>query len=144
MLQGSRYASETSYYKKLKNEQLQDNVSNNEKLVKHFLVGHFSGGEGGGGQFFWGSIFLSEGCNFSRGNFPEGQCFLGQFSEGFLPREHFSGYHFKNIFSSARNWKQLSEHKRAWFFLNSQFARVKITISLILWTHVVNLMIWLF
>ena len=85
MLQGSRYASETSYYKKLKNEQLQDNASNNEKLVKHFLVGHFSGGEGGGGQFFWGSIFLSEGCNFSRGNFPEGQFFGGNFPRGFYP-----------------------------------------------------------
>ena len=64
MLQGSRYASETSYYKKLKNEQLQDNVSNNEKLVKHFLVGHFSGGEGGGAVFlgehfsFWGVQFF--------------------------------------------------------------------------------------
>ena len=143
MLQGSRYASETSYYKKLKNEQLQDNVSNNEKLVKHFLVGHLSEG----GQFFWGSIFLSRaifrGVIFLKDNFLRGN-FFGQFSEGFLPREHFSGYHFKNIFSSARNWKQLSEHKRAWFFLNSQFARVEITISLILWTHAVNLMIWLF
>ena len=59
MLQGSRYASETSYDKKLKNEQLQDNVSNNEKLVKHFLVGHFSGGGSfSGGAFFRGGQFF--------------------------------------------------------------------------------------
>ena len=39
---GPRYASETSYYKKFENEELQDNVKSNKNLVK---------------QFSWGVIF---------------------------------------------------------------------------------------
>ena len=43
-----RYASETSYYQKFKNEQLWDNVNCNENLVKQFFWG----------VFFWWAIFL--------------------------------------------------------------------------------------
>ena len=36
---GPRYASETSYYKKFENEELQDNVKSNKNLVKQFSLG---------------------------------------------------------------------------------------------------------
>ena len=56
---GPRYASETSYYKKFENEELQDNVKSNKNLAK---------------QFSWGAFFL--GGIFPGGIFPEGN-FLG-------------------------------------------------------------------
>ena len=43
MLQWSEIASETSYYKKVENEQLQDNVKSNKKLENNFLGGNFPG-----------------------------------------------------------------------------------------------------
>ena len=59
MYSGPRYASETSYYKKRKNEQ--DDVNNNEKLVKKFIEDIFP--EFFGGQLSWGK--------FSGGIFPD-------------------------------------------------------------------------
>ena len=47
MLQWSEIASETSYYKKVENEQLQDNVKSNKNLENNFLGGQFSW------AFFW-------------------------------------------------------------------------------------------
>ena len=43
MLQWSEIASETSYYKKVENEQLQDNVKSNKNLENNFLGGNFPG-----------------------------------------------------------------------------------------------------
>ena len=63
MYSGPRYASETSYYKKRKNEQ--DDVNNNEKLVKKITEDIFP--EFSGGQLSWGKF---SGVNFLRGNFP--------------------------------------------------------------------------
>ena len=63
MYSGPRYASETSYYKKRKNEQ--DDVNNNEKLVKKIIEDIFP--EFFGGQLSWGKF---SGGNFLRGNFP--------------------------------------------------------------------------
>ena len=65
MYSGPRYASETSYYKKRKNEKVQDDVNNNEKLVKKFIEDIFP--EFSGGQLSWGKF---SGGNFLRGNFP--------------------------------------------------------------------------
>ena len=60
-----RYTTETSYYKKFKKEQLQDNVKSNKNLTK---------------QFFWVESIVREaiflGGIFPRGNFP-GRIFLG-------------------------------------------------------------------
>ena len=38
---GPRYASETSYYKKFENEELQDNVKSNKNLKKQFSWGAY-------------------------------------------------------------------------------------------------------
>ena len=62
---GPRYASETSYYKKFENEELQDNVKSNKNIVKQFSWG----------TFFRGAIFLGglfPGDNFLGGIFPGG------------------------------------------------------------------------
>ena len=72
-----RYASETTYYKKLKNTQLSDNVNNNEKLVEQFFEV----------PFFRGAILQGETFR-GEGNFPETIfcCGGGNFSGGFFPR----------------------------------------------------------
>ena len=54
---GPRCASETSYYKKFENDELQDNVKSNKNLVKQFSGGNFPGGHFSGRQFSWGAYF---------------------------------------------------------------------------------------
>ena len=78
-----RCVSETTYYKKIKNEQLQDNINSNKNLVKQFFGGHLSGGNfpqqhSSRGQFSWG---IFPGGNFLRGFFPGGFFPGGIFSD---------------------------------------------------------------
>ena len=82
---------------KLKNEQLQDKVNNNEKQVKQFIRGIFPES-----NFPWG---IFPGCNFLGGNFPGDNFPGGQFSGGdnfpggLSSRGHFSGHHSLSISS---------------------------------------------
>ena len=77
MMQGSRYASETSSYEKFKNEQLKDNV--NIKLIKQFFrvqvscEGHFPRGAIFRRAIFFGVYFrgVFSGSLFPGGIFPD-------------------------------------------------------------------------
>ena len=104
---GPRYASATSYYKKFKDEQLQDNVNNNKNLVK---------------QFFWGAIFL--GGIFQGDNFP-GLIFSGPFfREGsFFPRKWYLQVH---KITEAIKWtssKADTSLRRTKKFVSDEFIR---------------------
>ena len=68
---GPKYTSDTSCYKKFKNEQLLDNVKRNKNLVKQFF----------GEQLSWEAFF--RGAIFRGDNFPGG---------------HISGVHFLGVF----------------------------------------------
>ena len=75
---GPRYASETRYYKKFENEELQHNVKSNKNLVKQFSWG----------AIFQRAIFLGDifpGVNFLGGLFPGANFLGGIFRGGFFP-----------------------------------------------------------
>ena len=73
---GPIYVSETSYYKKRKNEQQKDNVDCNKNLVKQFFRGTIFRGQFSLGVYFQREIF--RGAIFS-GAFFRGAFFLGVF-----------------------------------------------------------------
>ena len=96
-----RYASETSYYKKLKNTQLSDNVNNNEKLVEQFFEGPFfrrailQGETFRGGGNFPETIFCCSGGNFSGGFFP--RCILPNTVVMYHYLERLNTFNFSDI-----------------------------------------------
>ena len=91
---GPRYASETRYYKKFENEELQHNVKSNKNLVKQFSWGAIFQGAIFLGGIFPGGNFL--GGLFPGGNFPGGNFLGGIFAGRLFSRGHFSGH--RNMF----------------------------------------------